>query len=267
MSKKKFSALKADLFLQGDERQSFTQTQIQLLSAIDATGSISKAAKQIGVSYKTAWDRIDALNNLSDKALVQRAAGGVGGGGSRLTAFGKNIVTGFRELQEEHSAFIKRLGSNVTTMSDLAKFLRSTTLRTSARNQFRGQIKKIIRGGVNTEVELELSDSATIIALITNDSVKKMGLKKGYYAIALVKSSLIILSKDKNLATSARNKLEGKVSKISKGNINSEVALDLGNQKTLTSIITNKSVKELALKKDDLAFALFKASSVILMTD
>jgi molybdate transport system regulatory protein len=152
-------------------------------------------------------------------------------------------------------------------MSDLAKFLRSTTLRTSARTQFRGQIKKIIRGGVNTEVELELSDSATIIALITNDSVKKMGLKKGYYAIALVKSSLIILSKDKNLATSARNKLEGKVSKISKGNINSEVALDLGNQKTLTSIITNKSVKELALKKDDLAFALFKASSVILMTD
>lgn len=267
MSKKKFSALKADLFLQGNDQQSFTQTQIQLLSAIDESGSITKAAKQIGVSYKTAWDRIDALNNLSDKALVQRAAGGVGGGGTSLTVFGKNIVAGFSELQEEHNAFINRLGSNVSSMSELAKFLRSTTLRTSARNQFRGQIKKITRGGVNTEVELELSNSATIVALITNDSAKKMGLKKGYHAIALVKSSLIIISKEKELATSARNKLEGKISKITKGNINSEVALDLGNQKTLTCIITNKSVKELALKKNGVAFALFKASSVILMAD
>lgn len=94
-----------------------------------------------------------------------------------------------------------------------------------------------------------------------------MGLKKGYHAIALVKSSLIIISKEKELATSARNKLEGKISKITKGNINSEVALDLGNQKTLTCIITNKSVKELALKKNGVAFALFKASSVILMAD
>ena len=80
-----------------------------------------------------------------------RGGGGVGGGGTSLTVFGKNIVAGFSELQEEHNAFINRLGSNVSSMSELAKFLRSTTLRTSARNQFRGQIKKITRGGVNTD--------------------------------------------------------------------------------------------------------------------
>ena len=267
MAKKKFKALKADLFLQEGDQQSFTNTQIQLLAAINECGSITSAAKAVGISYKTAWDRIDALNNLSDKPLVQRAAGGSGGGGSALTAFGKKIVKGFSELQDEHSAFIKRLGTSLHSINDLAKFIRSTALRTSARNQFRGQVKKVTRGGINTEIELELNNSTSIIALITNDSAKKMGLKKGYHAVALIKSSWIILSTEKNIATSARNKLEGKISKIDKGQVNSQVTLDLGGEKTLSCIVTNKSVQALKLKKNKTAYALFKASSVILMSD
>jgi len=267
MVKKKFKTLKADLFLQDEDQQSFTNAQIQLLTAINECGSISSAAKNIGVSYKTAWDRIDALNNLSDKPLIQRVAGGKNGGGSKLTNFGREIVKGFTELQEEHNAFVKRLGTSLNSMSDLAKFLRSTTLQTSARNQFRGKITKITRGGINTEIELKLNDSTSIVALITNDSAKKMGLKKGNHAVALIKSSWIILSKEKDIATSARNKIEGNISKIEKGQVNSQVSLDLGNEKTLTCIVTNKSVQELKLKRNETAYALFKASSVILMSD
>ena len=57
-----------DLLQQG-ERQSFSQNQIALLGAIVSAGSISGAARLIGISYKTAWDRIDAMNNLSTKPL------------------------------------------------------------------------------------------------------------------------------------------------------------------------------------------------------
>jgi len=94
MPRKKSSALKANLFLLEGEQQSFTNQQIDLLLAIKDGGSITAAAKEVGISYKTAWDRIDAMNNLADKALVSRSAGGKKGGGTQLTQFGEDILLG-----------------------------------------------------------------------------------------------------------------------------------------------------------------------------
>ena len=267
MPRKKASTLKANLFLLDADQQSFSNSQFELLAAIEECGSITAAAKRVGISYKTAWDRIDAMNNLSDKPLVSRSKGGAKGGGTKLTDFGRDILLGFIELEDEHAAYVDRLGTSLHSMGDLANFLRSNALRSSARNQFRGLIEKVVRGAVNTEVVLKISGSASIVAHITNDSSQKMKFKKGNYVIALIKSSWIILSKELDVATSARNKLIGKVSNVVKGKVNSEVIIDLGDGKTLCSIITNQSASTLELKKGDQACALFKASSVILMAD
>ena len=267
MPRKKASTLKANLFLLDADQQSFSNSQFELLAAIEECGSITASAKRVGISYKTAWDRIDAMNNLSDKPLVSRSKGGAKGGGTKLTDFGRDILLGFIELEDEHAAYVDRLGTSLHSMGDLANFLRSNALRSSARNQFRGLIEKVVRGAVNTEVVLKISGSASIVAHITNDSSQKMKFKKGNYVIALIKSSWIILSKDLGVATSARNKLIGKVISIIKGKVNSEVIIDVGDGKTLCSIITNQSANTLKLKKGDQACALFKASSVILMAD
>lgn len=267
MPTKKSSALKGNLILLDGDQQSFTNQQIKLLMAIRESGSITSAARLVGVSYKTAWDRIDALNNASDQALVARVAGGKKGGGTHLTRFGEEILEGFCQLQEEHDAYIERLGTSLHSMQDIANFLRSTALRTSARNQFRGLVKAIKHGDVNTEIELSISDSANIVAQVTNESAQKMKFKKGSYAIALIKSSWIILSKKLEIATSARNKLAGVVIRITKGKVNCEVRIDLGKGKTLCSIVTNHSARSLQIKKGDKICALFKASSVILMAD
>ena len=56
--------LKANLFLQQGEQRSFSQNQIALLGAIVSAGSISGAARLIGISYKTAWDRILSLIHI-----------------------------------------------------------------------------------------------------------------------------------------------------------------------------------------------------------
>ena len=267
MSKINLGMLKADLLPLDEENRSFTRAQIELLKAIEQYGSITNAAKNIGISYKTAWDRINMMNNLSEEPLVHRSAGGSGGGGTSLTKLGKDLLRGFSELQEEYNAFINRLGTSLDSIEDLSKFLRSTTLQTSARNQFRGQISKITKGAINTEVELQLSESSKIIAIVTNESAKQMGLNKGGNAIALVKSSWIILSTEENVSMSARNKLAGSVKKITQGKVNSEVQLNLGNEKSLSCVLTNASVKSLKLKKQQTVYALFKASSVILMKD
>lgn len=259
------ATLKGDLSLFSGDQQSLTRSQVELLQAIDDCGSITAAAKQVGISYKTAWDRIDTMNNLSDQALVSRSAGGSHGGGTRLTEQGKKVVTGFAALQREHADFVAQLGNKVQGMSDVASFMASNSLRSSARNQYRGKVSRLSRGGVNSEVSVKISDSVELVAVITNDSRKAMGLKKGSEVIALIKSSWILLSTDTGVATSARNQLVGKVSKISKGEVNSEVILDLGDDKTLCAVVTNPSVRELKLKKGLPACALFKASSVILM--
>ena len=76
--------------------------RIDLLEAIDRFGSITRAAREVGVSYKTAWDAVDAMNNAAERPLVERAAGGLGGGGTMLTDEGKETVRLYRVLQGEH---------------------------------------------------------------------------------------------------------------------------------------------------------------------
>jgi molybdate transport system regulatory protein len=259
--------LKGDVFLLTDNQQSFASTQIELLKAVHECGSISKAAKQVGISYKTAWDRIDAMNNMSSKPLVTRSTGGAKGGGTRLTELGQRIIDGFQSLQAEHQQFINRLGQQLHTLNDIANFMRNESVKSSARNQFRGTITRITPGAVNTEVELDIGANQPLIAIITQDSVEQLGLETNSGAIALIKASSVILSTDTAIVTSARNKLVGKVSRLVPGAVNTDVTLDIGGEKSVCAIITNTSATELGLAEGNTACALFKAPSVILLKD
>ncbi|MFP4834589.1 winged helix-turn-helix domain-containing protein, partial [Paraburkholderia sp. BR10879] len=82
--------------------------RIALLEAIHATGSITGAAKAVGMSYKGAWDAVDVMNNLAGEALVVRATGGKGGGGTTLTPRALRLVETFRAIEREHQRFIER---------------------------------------------------------------------------------------------------------------------------------------------------------------
>src|SRR6185369_14777996 len=76
--------------------------RIALLAAIADCGSITQAAKAVGISYKGAWDAIDTMNNLAGEPLVERLAGGKGGGGTHLTQRGRQLVDNFRIIEREH---------------------------------------------------------------------------------------------------------------------------------------------------------------------
>ncbi|HRL99104.1 MAG TPA: LysR family transcriptional regulator, partial [Acidovorax sp.] len=65
-----------------------TDKRIDILKQIGGTGSISQAARVVGVSYKAAWQAVDTLTNLAGAPLVVRAVGGAGGGGAQLTEAG-----------------------------------------------------------------------------------------------------------------------------------------------------------------------------------
>lgn len=73
--------------------------KIELLEHIKQTGSISKAAKLMKMSYKAAWDSVDSMNRLSKNPLVESNSGGKGGGGTVVTAQGEKTIAIFRRLE------------------------------------------------------------------------------------------------------------------------------------------------------------------------
>lgn len=70
-----------------------------MLEAINQAGSLSGAARQLHISYRRAWDMLDAINRSCPVPLVETAAGGVKGGGARLTTRGTALLTRYRELE------------------------------------------------------------------------------------------------------------------------------------------------------------------------
>ena len=143
----------------------------------------------------------------------------------------------------------------------------SLSMKTSARNALRGVVSHVTDGAVNAEVTLDIAPGVEITAVITRRSVAELDLAPGRAAIALIKSSFVILAKGENLRTSARNHIVGAVSSREDGAVNCEVGLSIGGGKTLTATITLESARSLDLKIGDAVTALVKAPHVILAVE
>lgn len=242
--------------------------RIGLLEAIDRCGSISRAAREVGISYKTAWDAVDAMNNAAEAPLVSRAAGGRGGGGTTLTDAGREAVRMYRVLQGEHQRFVRRLEDRLGDVDDLYRMIRRVAMRVSARNVFLGKVTEVHKGAVSTEVTLALKGGETLCSVITNESAWNLGLKPGMDVYAFFKASAPILAREiEGAKVSARNVLCGRVERVVAGPVNAEVTVALPGGSVLTAIVTQESAKRLALAPGDQACALVKASSVILGVD
>ena len=258
-------AFTGSLWLEKSGQKVVAEDRIVLLEKIHELGSIAKAAKVVGISYKTAWDLVDLMNNLADKPLVERAVGGRGGGGTVLTQAGLEVVRQFQIFGEEHRRFLRNLGKRIEAGEDFYALLRRISMKVSARNVFAGTVTEITRGGVNALVVLGLKGGARLAATVTNASVDALALATGKEAFAIVKASSMILGTDLHgCRLSAHNLLCGSVSQIIQGPVNAEVNLELGQGTTLSAVITQESVAEMGLAPGGHACALFNTSSVIL---
>jgi len=239
--------------------------RMALLDQIGESGSITHAAKAVGVSYKTAWDAVDAMKNLSSEPLVESGSGGKGGGGTVLTEAGKRLVRAYRLLRQDHVRLLAAMREGEKDFDRYYQIIRRLSMKSSARNQFFGKVTAIRDGAVNDEVEIALSGDDRIAAIITSESRQNLGLSIGSEVWALVKASWVILATDDNdFKLSVRNRLCGTISRLTPGAVNSEVIVTLTGGNTVCAIVTNGSVKEMGLKEGGKVCALFKASSVII---
>ena len=86
-----------------------------LLQAVEETGSISAAARSMGMSYRRAWLLIDTMNQCFREPVVDTAAGGAGGGGAQITEFGKSVLKIYRKME---------MGAKVSVARQMPDFLR-----------------------------------------------------------------------------------------------------------------------------------------------
>ncbi|MCC9624172.1 TOBE domain-containing protein [Thalassospira sp. MA62] len=262
------SQLKPALMFTHASGQRAGEDRFRLLDAIARLGSISAAAREIGISYKAAWDAVNVLNNLFARPLVLTSPGGRRGGGAEVTPEGHRTIAMHQRLSQSlrdmiadvETAFARDMPPEYSTPS-----IWSFLMKTSARNNFQGHITNIETGAINTEVTLRISDAIGLAIVMTNHSARDLGLAVGQDAFALIKASTPILMTDSgDFRTSARNRIVGTVQSVEPGAVNSEVVLDIGAGKTLTAIITDDSTENLGLQPGAPCCALIKASQIIL---
>ena len=157
----------------------------EILRAIDAAQSLSKAAKEIGMSYRYVWNYVQKIQNGLGETVVETYKGGkTGGGGAKLTSVGKALVEEYDRLEGCLSEFLSRTG-----------YLEVDVLKLSARNQFKGKVIAVEKGVITAKVKIEVSLPATVTAVITKEAVEDLGLKVGDPVTAIIKSTEIMVAK------------------------------------------------------------------------
>ncbi|MGG7048640.1 MULTISPECIES: TOBE domain-containing protein [unclassified Campylobacter] len=259
--------MRADVSLEFlfDDGSSVLKKHINLLKAIQKTGSITKAAEEVGISYKNAWDSLDIINNKSDKPLIVRAQGLKKNSGSELSEHGKKMIEIYDALLLAQQDFLAKICAKSNIQSaDLNSFSR-LGITLSARNQLNCEITSIKTGALNSQILARLSSGEELGANITVQSENDLNLAVGKRVVFIFKAPAVMLAKEfDTLNLSARNQLNGEVVSVKIGAVTAEVVMQLSDSQTLSAIISKESAMELKIGVGDKLKAIVKSSDIII---
>ena len=236
----------ASLSLSDALGHALSDKRIDILRQIGQGGSISQAARAVGVSYKAAWQAVDTLTNLAGTPLVKRAVGGAGGGGAVLTEAGQQLLTAADAMAQARGAVLARWQTDPHAGRAVARL----AVRTSMRNQWpcvvqgvqvHGQIVLVhlglalaAAGGAAGELpEGDRSGGADFLAArITRESAELLGLQPGLAVQALCKATAVRVERaapDAPVpqAPASTYRLPAKVVRVVRGALGDEVAAEL----------------------------------------
>jgi len=185
--------LHSNLWMSNTQNGYFGKGRIELLKKISQRGSISKAAKDMHMSYKAAWAAVEEMNRLSDRPIVKRATGGKGGGGTVLTERGEEIIEIFGQIEKAQAGFFAMIEKYADDLEVLRAFTSHTPVRTSARNQITATVSDVQIDGNRAMVRCRLYDDISIVVQITRRSLQELGLEPGSSVAVLFKPAWIEL--------------------------------------------------------------------------
>lgn len=267
------SSLTGRLTLQTPLGAVLSESRIRLLEAIDRCGSLNRAAREVPLSYKAAWEALDTMNRLAPEPLVERLTGGRGGGGTRLTGYARQLVRLHRAMESSQQDILDRIGPvpDDADAPTLRGLIRRLGMRTSARNQFATRVTALSERGGLVDVRLQLGDAEvaasgpTLLATITPESAELLGLAPGREVWALVKAPAVrLVVRPARRPPPGRNQLAGRVVQLRPGATRTAVTLDLGGGEALHAAVPAQAAA--ALQPGDAAWAVFDGDQVVLLT-
>lgn len=98
--------IKSRIWIEVNNNVLLGEGRVQLIKAIEKTGSLSKAAKSLNMSYKKAWTLIDAVNKSAEQPVIITSVGGKNGGGTQVTTYGKKLINAFEEINTNCWAYL-----------------------------------------------------------------------------------------------------------------------------------------------------------------
>jgi molybdate transport system regulatory protein len=243
------------------------EKRIVLLHAIQAHGSISKAAKAVPMSYKSAWEAVDMMNSLSPEAIVCRETGGKDGGGTTITEYGEKLLENYALLKEEHTRFLERLSTLTDIQSGTFKTIGRLAMQLSARNQIQAEVLSIESHGVNAKIVLKLKGGQLLCSVITQEAVDNLHIEVGEVITAIFKSSSVVLTDaqtiEKSMASDT-NRVEGTVSNIEKDDANIKIVLDIGGHDKIVSVVPQPCLNDVELCEGSHIVVMIKYNNVML---
>jgi molybdate transport system regulatory protein len=240
--------------------------RVALLEAVIEHKSITKAAEMAGFSYKTAWDAVNAINNLLPRPAFITRTGGSRGGGAEVTDEGRRLIAAFRRLEEKLGRISTAIAEEGLEKEQDLLFW-GLGVKLSVRNAFHCKIVEILPAPVDVEVKLEISPGSVLTSVVTNTAVQELGLSPGRSCVAMVNASSVMLATNETPHISARNRLAGTVISRVDDEVNSEITIDLGGGKTIVSVITREGADDVAAMPGAQVLAIFKTSHVFLASD
>lgn len=173
------------LILEEDKHAVLDQTDALLLRGISETSSLKESAKLAKVSYRNAWDRIKAIEGEMGVKIVETKVGGATGGSATLTPEGVSLLKNFRKVRKY-----------LFNALDEKEFMAHASYKLSARNRLGVRITKIQKGEVTAFLKMRVMTPATLTSIISTEAVEDLGLKEGDEAMAIIKSTEVILAKE-----------------------------------------------------------------------
>ncbi len=239
------------------------EKRIKLLYAIEEHGSISKAAKAVPMSYKSAWEAVDVMNNLSTEPIVERETGGKNGGGTTITEYGKKLLGTYSIMKEEHTRFLERLSALPQLETGELETIGRLSMQISARNQIQGKILSLYRGKVNVKLDIRLKSGYVIHSVITKEAVENLGLETDQSVTAIFKSSSVALANNSE-ENGNTNSMAGRVDHLIIGEERAEVIVDIGSRDVVVAVIAKEDIERLALQENSSITVVVRANDVMI---
>jgi molybdate transport system regulatory protein len=251
-------------WLTKDDKNFLGTGRIELLKRIDTTGSMNAAAKEMKMSYKAAWERVNSMNELADKPLIERQTGGKGGGGTKLTAYARELIETYERLNELHRQFIERFSQAADSPEHLAKILNRLFLSTSARNQLLCKITHISYDNIHSKISMKLNDSQQLTSTITTKSMSNLNLNIGDDVYAIIKSSDVKISREKPKESENRNLIEVVVKNLESNETHTELSMQVDKKKEIVALVSHEEAQK--IKIGDTIYALIDYNKIIIGT-